>query len=228
MNLVYKFILSLRYCNLNPTESLNFIAYLFLLSNKELILWIFIVFFKNLPTSKIPLFLLFFITAINSGLVNKVYQQRYTQKWLCYSNKFLWHGQSPFVPIQTTTISVEISLIFLSSLLFSCHHSNFVTVTLQSCNFKRIKFVVLKIEISTEYFYFYFFSLKYGGKSLGYRKIYKVLRSSASRNRPTSAHPLTTLQVCNSRVSIGSHVRYPHSFPTNRSAVVWLSPCKFK
>jgi len=34
------------------------------------------------------------------------------KKWLCVSDEYLWHWQSRFVPIQTTTVSVEITIIF--------------------------------------------------------------------------------------------------------------------
>jgi len=70
------------------------------------------------------------------------------EKWLCHSNKNLRHWQSRFNPIQTTTVSVELTIIFLSPLLFSCHHNNVFS------NCCQIKFVVLlKIEILTKTFF---------------------------------------------------------------------------
>jgi len=36
----------------------------------------------------------------------------HAKKGLCHNNKYLWHRQSRFVPIQTTTVSVEITIIF--------------------------------------------------------------------------------------------------------------------
>jgi len=66
------------------------------------------------------------------------------KQWLFHSNKNLWHWQLRFVPIQTTTVSVEIIIVF-------CHLYYFlVTITIFWLQFTdtkcRLKIVVLKMS----------------------------------------------------------------------------------
>ena len=56
-------------------------------------------------------------------------------KSLCHSNKYLWHWQSRFVPIQTTTASVEIINFCPLHFVFR-HHYNFC----RNCNQINIVF----------------------------------------------------------------------------------------